>query len=382
MPRIFISYRRADNSAFTHRLAKDLKNEYGVDNIFIDVDDHNILPGVDFLEPIKDAIDKSDIVLAIVGDKWVDELKERDQAQDVLVMELERAFERKVPIIPITADNAKMPSEDDLWPSIKAFARRNAHNIHSQEKYYDMEFAELLTIIPQVIEYYEDARSKSKHTILKLDAYEAWESTREYNYNQYHHQSTNLLHGISVRMMDTEVVDVSRQTIHINIVHSSDFEFLKHEIRKQWIERTLSDILKIDIKVDYHLATEQSFEIPSAQEIERDSFTGEIILSSEQLHSKWVDAQRLIFQHSHNAGDLIVNLPNLMEYAKAKQIEGNMVILTVSNQLYHEKLSSEIRVKWIEKALSNVLGQPVWVKYELDEPSSQGNPQDLDDIPF
>ena len=109
------------------------------------------------------------------------------------------------------------------------------------------------------------------------------------------------------------------------------------------------------------------------------------ILTTDTVHSAWVEAQRLIFEHSFSAGDLIVNLPNLMEYAKVKRIEDSVVICTVSNKIYLEKLNSDIRVKWVERALSRLLGQPIHVQYELDEPDKPkytGNPQELDDIPF
>lgn len=98
------------------------------------------------------------------------------------------------------------------------------------------------------------------------------------------------------------------------------------------------------------------------------------------VQGKWVDAQRLIFQHSHNAGDLIVNLPNLMEYAKVVTVDGNLVTMAVTNQIYLEKLSDDTRVRWVERAISNVTDKQLRVRYVLWDESTMGQ-QRADDDP-
>ncbi len=87
------------------------------------------------------------------------------------------------------------------------------------------------------------------------------------------------------------------------------------------------------------------------------------VISPSAVQAKWIDAQRLIFQHSHNAGDLIVNLPNLMEYAKVVAVDGNLVTMGVSNQIYLDKLTDETRIRWVERAISNVTGQQLRLRY-------------------
>ena len=83
------------------------------------------------------------------------------------------------------------------------------------------------------------------------------------------------------------------------------------------------------------------------------------------MQDKWVDAQRLIFQHSHNAGDLIVNVPNLMEFANVVSVDGNLVTMGVSNQIYLKKLNEETRLKWVERAISNVTDEKLRIRYVL-----------------
>lgn len=91
------------------------------------------------------------------------------------------------------------------------------------------------------------------------------------------------------------------------------------------------------------------------------------ILAPSKVQEKWVDAQRLIFQHSHSAGDLIVNLPNLMEYASVVSVDGNLVIMGVSNQIYLKKLNDETRIRWVERAISNVTNEKLRVRYVLQD---------------
>src|SRR3954454_24531787 len=67
-PRVFISYRRADTLASTRSIFERLAERFGDDQIFYDID--TLMPGVDFRQVIADALDRSDVVLAIIGPHW------------------------------------------------------------------------------------------------------------------------------------------------------------------------------------------------------------------------------------------------------------------------------------------------------------------------
>src|SRR5260370_27317843 len=69
MARITISYRREDSGVITGRIFDRLVAQYGRDSIFRDIDD--VPFGVDFREHIRRVIDESDVVLAIVGPRWL-----------------------------------------------------------------------------------------------------------------------------------------------------------------------------------------------------------------------------------------------------------------------------------------------------------------------
>jgi hypothetical protein len=62
--RIFISYRREGDAAQAGRIADRLKNEFGPDQVFMDVD--AIQLGVDFVKVINEEVAKCDVLLAVV----------------------------------------------------------------------------------------------------------------------------------------------------------------------------------------------------------------------------------------------------------------------------------------------------------------------------
>ena len=62
MSHIFISYRRQDAGHATGRINDRLRNEYGEDAAFMDVD--NIPVGVDFRVHLDEQVSKCDVLLA------------------------------------------------------------------------------------------------------------------------------------------------------------------------------------------------------------------------------------------------------------------------------------------------------------------------------
>ena len=69
MPRITISYRREDTLDITGRIFDRLERHFGREAVFRDID--SIPPGADFRRHIERVLDESDIILAIVGPRWI-----------------------------------------------------------------------------------------------------------------------------------------------------------------------------------------------------------------------------------------------------------------------------------------------------------------------
>ena len=131
MPQIAISYRRADSEAMTGRIFDRLTAHYGKEAIFRDIDD--IPAGKDFRQHINETLLKTGVLLAIVGPKWLGAarggLERINEESDPVRVEVETALRRRLPIIPILIGNTRMPGSDQLPPSLKDFAFRNAVKI-------------------------------------------------------------------------------------------------------------------------------------------------------------------------------------------------------------------------------------------------------------
>ncbi|MGD0024331.1 MAG: WD40 repeat domain-containing protein, partial [Xanthobacteraceae bacterium] len=131
MPKISISYRRADSEAMTGRIFDRLIAHYGKDAIFRDIDD--IPAGIDFRQHINETLLKTNVLLAIIGPKWLGMSRgggERiNEESDPVRVEVETALRRRVPIIPVLIGNTRMPGSDQLPPGLKDFAFRNAVKI-------------------------------------------------------------------------------------------------------------------------------------------------------------------------------------------------------------------------------------------------------------
>jgi TIR domain len=123
---VFISYRDADSGNGAGRIADALKERLGGDiTLFMDVD--SIPAGEDFLVVLDNAIRKCDLLLAVIGSKWLDLTDDQgnrrvDQAGDFVRNEIAIALERNIPVIPVMIDGAKPPKKHDLPKAIVKLA--------------------------------------------------------------------------------------------------------------------------------------------------------------------------------------------------------------------------------------------------------------------
>lgn len=127
--RVFISYRRQDVPGYAGRLYDHLALRFGDDRVFMDVD--AIRPGSDFTQVIDGALAKCDVFLAVIGDGWLTSTdstgrRRLDAPGDFVRLELEAAFRRDIPIIPLLFESATMPPATDLPESLAPLARRQA----------------------------------------------------------------------------------------------------------------------------------------------------------------------------------------------------------------------------------------------------------------
>jgi hypothetical protein len=128
MPKIAISYRRADTQQIVGRIRDRLDSRYGRDQVYIDID--NIPVGMDFRSDIDRALHQVDVLLVVVGSQWRGPSNQNPPRifadDDPVRKEVETALANKIRIVPILIDNAIMPAAEMLPATLQEFSFLNA----------------------------------------------------------------------------------------------------------------------------------------------------------------------------------------------------------------------------------------------------------------
>ncbi len=125
MSKIFISYRRSDSRSITGRILDRLKMHFKTEEVFMDVE--AIPPGVNFLDYTNQRLAGAEIFIPIIGKTWAKSLKTREvDTNDFVRIEVEQALERKIPILPILVEGAKMPKITELPASVAKIVYYNS----------------------------------------------------------------------------------------------------------------------------------------------------------------------------------------------------------------------------------------------------------------
>lgn len=126
---IFISYRREEAAYSAGWLFDRLVEHFGNGRVFKDVD--SIELGDDFIEVISAAVGDCDVLLALIGNRWLtitgeDGRRRLDDPEDFIRLEIEAALTRNVRVIPVLVEEARAPRAAELPPSLAKLARRQA----------------------------------------------------------------------------------------------------------------------------------------------------------------------------------------------------------------------------------------------------------------
>ena len=161
MPRIFINYRRDDSAGYAGRVHDSLASTFGSDSVFIDVDD--IKPGVDYVSTIEERIAGCDVMLALIGRRWLDSQdasghRRLDDPADFVRVEIERALARRVRVIPVLIGDTSMPGQADLPPDMSQIATLEAIALSDSRWQYDM--GQLATAIGEPVTTRRGSRAR------------------------------------------------------------------------------------------------------------------------------------------------------------------------------------------------------------------------------
>jgi TIR domain len=128
--KIFFSYRREDEPGYALALFGRLEQSFPIERLFMDVEG-GIKAGQDFVQVLEDQVSTCDVMLVLIGPKWLnstDEMGRRrlDNPQDFVRIEVESGLRLGKHVIPVLLNKAEMPRADALPEPLKPLSRRNA----------------------------------------------------------------------------------------------------------------------------------------------------------------------------------------------------------------------------------------------------------------
>jgi hypothetical protein len=120
-PKIFLCYRREDTQWPAGRIYDNLASKYGQEQVFRDID--STPSGIRYSALIESRVSQSSVMIVLIGNDWLSAKnpagqRRLDSPKDWVRREIEAALRHDIPIIPVRIQAARMPSEEELPPSI------------------------------------------------------------------------------------------------------------------------------------------------------------------------------------------------------------------------------------------------------------------------
>jgi hypothetical protein len=130
--RVFISYRRSDEREAAVRIGGGLAARFGRRHVFIDID--SLLPGARYDDSLLNALNNTDVLIAVIGPRWKEIMAERSASheRDYVLDEIAGALARNIAIIPVRVGHqgalSTFPNEDELPPPTPCIFLRASPN--------------------------------------------------------------------------------------------------------------------------------------------------------------------------------------------------------------------------------------------------------------
>jgi len=171
MPGVFISYRREDSSGYAGRLFDILSVHFGRENTYMDVD--TIMGGDNFPAVIEEKISQCDALLAVIGERWLTCTAAKggrrlDMAGDFVRLEIAKALERGVRVIPVLVGGATMPQQGDLPDQLRPLCAREAMDL--RDAHFQADAERLIDTLKKTVPGIANRRweAKSKRFLLSV----------------------------------------------------------------------------------------------------------------------------------------------------------------------------------------------------------------------
>ena len=143
MKKIFISYRRQDSGTAARRIAADFGTRYGEGSVFIDTDAIRI--GNDWAHDIDQALERAQIILAVIGPKWIhthDEHGRRriDNNSDWVRIEVLHGLSQSKRVLPLLVQGAERLDPVALPEALQSLCKIQSYQIADEFWKRDIEF--------------------------------------------------------------------------------------------------------------------------------------------------------------------------------------------------------------------------------------------------
>jgi hypothetical protein len=137
MSRVFVNYRNGDGEYAATHIYEFLTTRLGAGEVF--KSSESIPPGAAYAASLKEAAGTCDVMLSIIGPRWLSIADESGEPRllrpaDWVRQEIAIALESGRRVVPVLLSGARMPVEDELPPDIKALAgcqRRDFDHRHA-----------------------------------------------------------------------------------------------------------------------------------------------------------------------------------------------------------------------------------------------------------
>ncbi len=141
MSKVFINFRNGDEPFGAVLIQLVLATRLGAESVFRSSD--SIRPGEDFILGITNAVHRCDVVIAVIGPRWMsvtgDDGRPRiHDPEDWVYRELAIAFAEHKRVIPVLLGGARMPKMIELPPGISALGRCQYRRLEHRQFHNDM----------------------------------------------------------------------------------------------------------------------------------------------------------------------------------------------------------------------------------------------------
>ena len=154
---IFVSYRHDDSSGHAGRVFDRLCEHFGEPKIFMDVE--RMQAGEDFVDAIVNAVASCEILIAIIGRRWLLNAEDSSRRLDFVRLEIVTAFDRGLRVVPVLVQGAVMPQGPDLPTDLAKLPR--LHAIELSDLRWRRDVDQLINALERILVEREEARRRA-----------------------------------------------------------------------------------------------------------------------------------------------------------------------------------------------------------------------------